>query len=196
MAKPFLPEKPSFEPAPREMFKGELRAEHELTKGELEDLKKKLNEKLRSERNKTDDPDFDDMIQKCIRTMETKGKDYTVGTNDRLHNFRTSAEFLGITMEQVWGNYFYKQVAAVFNYVKSGGQSESEPIEDRVMDCIVYLLLFTKIVKEMKMGSVPKDEKPKIGTIQKFIREGMVERHDLIGLGGTHAPSDDPEKMG
>jgi len=47
----------------------------------------------------------------------------------------------------------------VFNYVKSGGQSESEPIEGRICDCINYLLLFSKQVAEKKRTTAPPSPK-------------------------------------
>lgn len=102
----------------------------------------------------TGDNDFDEMLQKCIDILKVKGDDYTMGTGDRLHNFKTVAEFTGMTPEQVLGVYFYKHVSAVFSFIKSGGQSESEPIDGRISDCINYMLLFQKMVQERRRGNL------------------------------------------
>lgn len=96
----------------------------------------------------TGDPDFDMCLEACFEILGVKGNDYTVGSKDRLFNFRRVAEFTGLTMEQVWSVYFAKHIFAVFNYVKSGGKSESEPIEGRLNDVINYTLLMYKIVQE------------------------------------------------
>lgn len=96
----------------------------------------------------TGDPDFDSLLEEVLKTLETKGADYTMGSKDRLHNFRTVGSFVDLSKEKVWSVYFYKHIAAIFNYIKSGGQSESEPIRGRIVDAIVYLLLFHKMVIE------------------------------------------------
>jgi hypothetical protein len=43
-------------------------------------------------------------------------------------------------------------------FIKEGGQSESEPIEGRIKDQIVYLLLFYRMVQEKKAKSKEKAE--------------------------------------
>jgi hypothetical protein len=102
----------------------------------------------------TGDQDMDVLFESCIKILGVKGKDYTIGTNDRLHNFKTVAEFTGQTPEQVLGTYFYKHVSAIFSFIKSGGQNESEPIEGRIADCVNYMLLFQKMVQARKRGEL------------------------------------------
>ena len=100
----------------------------------------------------TGDADIDEFLQECLRTMKSKGRDYTLGKLDvdRLYNFRSVGDFVGLDMMHVWSVYFAKHIFAIFNYIKSGGKSESEPIESRILDCVVYCLLLLKIVKESK----------------------------------------------
>lgn len=98
----------------------------------------------------TGDQDFDEMLRKCNEILGVKGNDYTIGNVDRLHNFKTVAGFVGLDPMQVLGVYFYKHVAAIFAYIKSGGKSQSEPISGRIADCINYMLLFYKMVKEFE----------------------------------------------
>lgn len=98
----------------------------------------------------TGEPGFDELLTKCFDILKVKGGDYTIGSKDRLHNFRTVAEFTGLSMYQVLSVYFYKHVAAVFAFLKSGGQSESEPIEGRMADVINYMLLMNLMVREKR----------------------------------------------
>lgn len=78
----------------------------------------------------------------------TKGKDYA-GDDDALSNFKRQADRLGLSPEQVWAVYFSKHVDAVMSYCKNG-QVESEPIEGRLHDIIVYSFLMLGLVEEDK----------------------------------------------
>jgi hypothetical protein len=105
--------------------------------------------------------DIDEFLDDCLDTMRKKGHDYRQGNDaDLLHNFRTVAETIGRPMEKVWFTYFYKHYSALFTYIKERGQSESEPIENRVKDMIVYLLLFFRMVKEKKQLTPPPEQLP------------------------------------
>lgn len=104
----------------------------------------------------TGDKDFDEMFSNCIATLASKGAEYTIGSVDRLANFKRVAEQLArpgcpIQMQDVWFTYFYKHYSAVVSYLKNDCHVKSnEPIEGRIMDCIVYLILFSKMVKEIE----------------------------------------------
>lgn len=95
--------------------------------------------------------DIDQFLDDCLDTMRKKGHDYRQGNDDDLlHNFRTVAESVESDMMKVWFTYFYKHYSAMVTFIKEGGQSESEPIEGRIKDQIVYLLLFYRMVQEKK----------------------------------------------
>jgi len=96
------------------------------------------------------DADFDEMLNRCLDILKVKGNDYTVGKadTDRLHNFRTVADFTGLTPKEALGVYLYKHVAAIYAFIKSDGQAESEPIRDRLADVINYCLLLWKLIQE------------------------------------------------
>lgn len=98
----------------------------------------------------TGDDDFDALLARCVDILRVKGDDYTVGTGDRLHNFRTVSQFTGQTPKQVLGTYLYKHISALYAYIKNDGQVESEPIEGRLADIVNYVLLFSKMVAEEK----------------------------------------------
>lgn len=78
---------------------------------------------------------------------ERKGSDYTRGEEDQFSNFKRIAESLGLTKYQVWAVYAGKHWDAVMNYCKQG-QVESEPIEGRIKDLLVYLELFYGMIQE------------------------------------------------
>lgn len=102
----------------------------------------------------TGDPEIDDMMQKVVSTIGTKGAEYTIGSVDRLANFRRAsdrAKLRGkpIEMEDVWYIFFDKHFSAVDSYFKNGNKVISnEHISGRVMDCIVYFFLLHKIICE------------------------------------------------
>ena len=99
----------------------------------------------------TNDPEIDAMLRDCINTLFTKGEEYTIGSQDRLHNFRTVGQVVGEPMEKVWFTYFYKHYSAIVSYIKNGCQVKSnESIQGRIMDCIVYLLLFNKMTLDIE----------------------------------------------
>jgi hypothetical protein len=100
----------------------------------------------------TGDLDMDAILLRSLDVLVVKGADYTIGTGDRLHNFKTSGEFNGITPARALNVLLYKHYASVSSYVKSEGQSESEPIEERLVDVINYCLLLGKLVAEAKRG--------------------------------------------
>jgi hypothetical protein len=96
----------------------------------------------------TGDKDFDAILRTCLEVLKVKGRDYTIGSADRLQNFKDVGNMVNEPPMKVLATYLWKHVAAVFSYIKSGGQNESEPIELRIVDCINYLLLLGKMVRE------------------------------------------------
>lgn len=77
---------------------------------------------------------------------ETKGNDYA-GHEDVLANFKRQAQNLGLTKEQVLAVYLNKHFDAINTYCKDGSV-KSEPIEGRIHDAIVYLLLLRAMIAE------------------------------------------------
>src|SRR5690554_2159088 len=76
----------------------------------------------------------------------SKRKDYTKGSEDVLANFKNQAEDLGLRPEQCLAVHMEKQFSAVLNYIKTDGQSESEPIIKRIGDTINYLELLWSLI--------------------------------------------------
>lgn len=90
---------------------------------------------------------FDDIMG----LVHGKGREYS-GPEDRLRNFRNIAKDIGINKETVLYTYMKKHWDSVTTWVKDQEQGNdvqlSEPIEGRIHDLIVYLLLLTAMVDE------------------------------------------------
>lgn len=80
------------------------------------------------------------------KVLDKKGLDYAP-RDDALHEFRTTAEALGITPQQVWAVHFMKQAKAVLRYCKDG-RLDSEGIDSRLADVTAYAILLTAIIDE------------------------------------------------
>lgn len=90
---------------------------------------------------------FDEIHQ----LSNSKGKEYA-GEDDRLANFKQQAANLGLRPEQVWGVYASKHWSSVMTYIRDMGtgfnRDLSEPIEGRITDLILYLILLRCLVVE------------------------------------------------
>lgn len=89
---------------------------------------------------------IDDVWATVHHLNKTKGADYS-GDEDVLANFKRNAKRLGLTKEQVLGVYMNKHLDAIDTYIRDGN-IKSEPIEGRISDAIVYLLLLRAMVRE------------------------------------------------
>lgn len=98
----------------------------------------------------TGDEDFDELLDKCLRIMKTKAIDYAE-EDDRLAELRATAAEIGVSMKQVLGVYMNKHLRSVFKWLR-GEELKGEPVEDKLMDIIVYCLLAYKLVKESRRG--------------------------------------------
>lgn len=101
--------------------------------------------------------------EKFVRLMEEtfadalnlnrkKGKDYA-GDEDALSNFKQAAVQLDTTPEKVWAVYAHKHWSAIMAYCAEG-KLESEPIESRVKDVIVYCVLLLGLIEDKFEGTV------------------------------------------
>lgn len=78
---------------------------------------------------------------------KTKGVDYVKSSPDCLINFK-EGEMLGLTTLQTAGMFAKKHIDSIYNYIKTGGKSESEPIRERIKDARNYLLFIAAIIEE------------------------------------------------
>jgi hypothetical protein len=82
-----------------------------------------------------------------------KGGEYA-SDDDRLANFKEAGKRLSTLPEQVLLVYLDKHYASICNFVRDLAahrtRPRSEPIEGRVDDMIIYLLLFKALLEERK----------------------------------------------
>lgn len=93
------------------------------------------------------------MVEEEEKTMISKGREYTIGSDDKLRNFKMVAEASNLTPMQVWQVYFMKHIASIYNYIKDGVEASNEPIEGRIMDARNYLALLRGLIHEQKSKS-------------------------------------------
>lgn len=82
--------------------------------------------------------------------FEKKGADYA-GSVDIVRNFKSHGERLELPAEMIWAVYASKHWDAVMSYCREG-QVESEPIQGRVLDLIVYLYLLMALIVDKERG--------------------------------------------
>lgn len=100
------------------------------------------------------------MVLQERETMVGKGREYTIGSDDKLANFKNVARDCGLTPLQVWFVYASKHWASICNFVKDGVEASNEPIDGRIMDMRNYLALMQAIVQENRQPKIPDDEIP------------------------------------
>lgn len=90
----------------------------------------------------------DNTLKEIRELNQTKGRDYA-GAEDAFNNFKTNAKRTGLTVFQVWSIYFLKHENALETFIRDG-KVQSEPIEGRINDMILYLLLLRGMIEEEK----------------------------------------------
>lgn len=96
-------------------------------------------------------------ISKIKDLSATKGEEYrAMDSSDQLANFRAAAKDVGVPMEVVWRIYAGKHWGSINTYVRDliadTSRQYSEPMEGRVDDLIVYLILFKLMLAERGTG--------------------------------------------
>ena len=136
-------------------------------------------------------------FEHCMDIMKSKGEAYS-GQEDKLGNFKRTAEKNGVSPILVWKIFFDKHYDALCSYVR-GEYKDSEPIKERIADLINYLFLLRGLLREAEIekGDVPiineeghsNEELPKPGScIQIFWnkkKKKQWEDKDGIFVPGT-----------
>lgn len=87
------------------------------------------------------------LLDEADSLMNSKNQDYTKGNQDYLANFKEGVTF-DVNPLQTCGLFMKKHMDAIYNYIRTGGQSESEPIRERIKDGINYLILLNALIEE------------------------------------------------
>lgn len=86
------------------------------------------------------------LINEAFSLSDTKGEDYRVGSKYVHQNFINVGDSFDLHPSKVLAVYLKKHLDAIRNYLRTDGDSESEPIRERVKDVINYLLLAIPLV--------------------------------------------------
>ena len=93
---------------------------------------------------------FNEIIEKQLETIKNtllvKSKEYS--TEDKLHNFRTSALMQQCTMEQALAGMLSKHTVSIYDMIHSGDRYHVDKWDEKINDHIVYLLLLRAIIEE------------------------------------------------
>lgn len=104
---------------------------------------------------------LDETHQTLVQLTSSKGEEYSRDT-DQLANFKRQAEELNATPEKILMVYLNKHLDAIKSFVKTG-KLYSEPIEGRIDDAILYLILLKGIVlDDQNRFAFPTEPKPMI----------------------------------
>lgn len=98
-----------------------------------------------------------DLIDQTLMTIEnlnnTKGREYA-DDSEALGNFYNRAEQMGVDPKVVWGIFFGKHIDSIYSYIKRG-EVLSEPIEGRIDDAILYLILLKGLIEDQNGNGHP-----------------------------------------
>ena len=90
-------------------------------------------------------------LEECASgVMSLKQPEYTGESEDVLHNFKSTADLVGISPLEVWSVFFIKHVQSVTSHAKNPNLEESEPIKERYVDLLNYIHLGYALVKEQE----------------------------------------------
>jgi len=100
---------------------------------------------------------FQELFDSCLNLQYGKAKDYATNS-DALSNFKSQdAEMLGLTPFQKWGVYFGKQAMSILGAIGKNPKypsTTSEPIEERIQDAIIYLVLLKCLLEDSKESEI------------------------------------------
>lgn len=91
-----------------------------------------------------------DLLTEALSVMAAKRPGYTVGSADRLANFKAVATRSGLTPQQVWLVYFLKHIDAIQSIMAKPELPVSEAPRGRFIDAINYLLLGYELWEEQQ----------------------------------------------
>jgi hypothetical protein len=101
--------------------------------------------------------DFDKIVERRLilvkDTLCKKGKEYAPD-HDKLHNFKAAASLLGCTPEEALLGFLTKHIISVVDMVKAGGHPAPYMADEKIGDCINYLILLESIWDEKRLAPV------------------------------------------
>lgn len=84
----------------------------------------------------------------CYDVLCEKAKQYSIGTDDRLHAFKVAADFQGITTKQALLGMLTKHLVSLSDMIASDASYSEGIWSEKISDSINYLMLLKAIVIE------------------------------------------------
>lgn len=107
-------------------------------------------------------PEFEKLTNeqfgRCYDVLFEKAKQYSIGTEDRLHAFKVAASFQGITSKQALLGMLTKHLVSISDMVKSDKQYSIETWDEKITDSINYLLLLRALEVETQKDACKKED--------------------------------------
>lgn len=135
--------------------------------------------------------DFDvlreEFFDRIRATNDAKGHDYA-GDEDALANFKEAAEHLKDITDPTfaaWYIYFHKHWSAILTFLKEG-DVKSEPIDGRILDANLYLILLLGLIEDKKTRALAEERERVLAD-----RATRIAEHD-----GGHVHVVDPPDSG
>jgi hypothetical protein len=98
---------------------------------------------------------FSHTFTDLLKLRRRKASEYS-DPDDALSNFRKNATEIGVEMETIWRIYARKHFDAVMLYLRDlqvgSTRVRSEPVEGRIDDLLVYLILLRAMLRERQDG--------------------------------------------
>jgi len=95
------------------------------------------------------------ILDKAQDIMDAKQPEYTNKNIDVLHNFKSTAESIGIQPMEVWAVFFNKHIQAILTHSGNPDMKQAEPIDSRYADALNYLFLgFAMLVEDSNKKDV------------------------------------------
>ena len=102
---------------------------------------------------------IDDTFNEMKRLTATKGAEYKGSGGGQFDNFVRYSSRAGLTVGQAWLVLFAKHLDAIDTFIRDDSQKvgrvRSEPINGRIDDAILYLVLLKGMVSTGLVGTVP-----------------------------------------
>lgn len=95
------------------------------------------------------------ILSESKKIMDAKQPEYTNKNTDVLHNFKTTAENVGIKPMQVWAVFLNKHIQSILSHAGDPKMKQAEPIHSRYADAINYLFLGIALIKETNHHDIP-----------------------------------------
>lgn len=94
---------------------------------------------------------FDKLLESRLSAIKavlgTKAKEYATG-EDRLHNFKSSADILRCSPEEACLSFMVKHLTSIIDMVKSETTPAAAVVDEKIGDAINYLILLEALFKE------------------------------------------------